>query len=434
MTLIAKPSPRRFTSAMFCLLLFVANCLSLSRFSFAIDAKPGNYYSSWVSREIENQPLAFEPYTAELAPQVQFVSRTRGYTLLLGPSAATISFSNISATSSCTTPCSIDPSFVRVTLLHSNPRSTATPEEPLPGKANYFLGNEPARWRTNVPLFGKIRYRSVYKNVDLLYYGSRKQLEYDFVVRPGGEARSIRFSIDGASRAEIEPRGDLLMQAGSKRAALDPPIAYQIIGNQRQEVAAHFVAISGRRFGIQVAHYNHKIPLIIDPVLAYSTYLGGSDDEGIFGIGFDRDGNIYVAGETSSLNFPQRGGVQRQVGGNYDAFVSKFDHRGARLIYSTYLGGTNFDHAVGVKVDAHGDVYLAGVTESPDFPVKNAWQSSLAGQGNGLHHVTAIAGEPQTNIIPLIPNTNHGMLVPVQDPVSISPECCIDRAACCRIS
>jgi hypothetical protein len=381
---IAKRPPKRFTPATFSLLLAIAYCLSLFRFSVAMDSNPiRHYYSgSATASGIENQPLAFEPYTAENAPQVQFVSRMHGYTVFLDPREATVSFSNISAIGS--TPRSNVLSFVRVTLSHSNPRSTPVPEELLPGKANYFLSNDPARWRTNVPLFAKIRYRSVYKDVDLVYYGKGKQLEYDFVVSPGGAPQSIGFSIEGAGRAEIEPGGDLLIEAGGKRIALNRPIAYQIIDNQRQEVAAHFVAIGGRRFGIQVGQYDHNVPLIIDPVLAYSTYLGGTGDEGIFGIDFDRDGNIYVAGETSSLDFPQKGGVQQHVAGSYDAFVSKFDPRGANLIYSTYLGGSQFDHAVGVKVDEHGDAYLAGITQSPDFPVTNAWQSSLGGQANGF--------------------------------------------------
>ena len=233
MKLIAKRPPRRLTSAVFCLLLMVANSLSLSRLSAAMDSRPVNDSSSASSSVIQNQPLVFEPYTAENARRVQFVSRTRGYTVFLDPREATISFSNIPATT-CSRPCSTDPSFLRLTLLHSNPRSTPVPEDPLPGKANYFLGNDPARWRTNVPLFAKIRYRSVYKNVDLLYYGNRKQLEYDFVVRPSGEAQSISFSIAGAGRAEIGSGGNLVMQAGDRRVALHRPIAYQIVDNQRQ--------------------------------------------------------------------------------------------------------------------------------------------------------------------------------------------------------
>jgi hypothetical protein len=204
------------------------------------------------------------------------------------------------------------------------------------------------------------------------------------VIRPGGGPQSIRFSVSGANRARIEPTGDLILKAGGARAILHRPLAYQIVKAQRRDVAASFRSLDGSRFGIRVAHYDRKSPLIIDPVLAYSTYLGGSDDEGIFGIGFDEDGNIFVAGETSSLDFPQKGAVQNHHGGNYDAFVSKFDAQGANLIYSTYLGGTQYDHAIGVKVDEHGSVYLAGITRSSDFPVKNALQGALTGTANGF--------------------------------------------------
>jgi hypothetical protein len=269
-------------------------------------------------------------------------------------------------------------------LLQSNASSLPLPEEPQLAKTNYFIGNDPTRWRTNVSLFRRVRFPSVYKNVDLVYYGNQQELEYDFVIRPGGEPQSIRFSLSGANRARIEQSGDLILEAGGARAILHRPLAYQIVNAQRRDVAASFRPLGGSRFGIRVAGYDRKSPLIIDPVLAYSTYLGGSDDEGIFGIGFDEDGNIYVAGETSSLDFPQKGAVQNHLGGSYDAFVSKFDAQGANLIYSTYLGGAKYDHAIGVQVDEHGSVYLAGITLSPDFPVKNALQTALAGTANGF--------------------------------------------------
>ncbi|HEX8896161.1 MAG TPA: SBBP repeat-containing protein, partial [Terriglobales bacterium] len=388
MMLTANRISKKLVAVVFRLLLVVATGFGLSPLSIAVDSNTPHDLISGLSVRIQNRPLAFEPYAAQNAPRVQFVSRTPGYTVFLEPRQATIAFTRVPRETdlqqSSIATSVISTSLVRLRLRQSNFASAPVPEEPLRGKTNYLIGNDPAKWRTNVSLFGKVRYPSVYKDVDLVYYGSRGQLEYDFIIRPGGEPQSISFSVDGASHAEVEHGGDLLIQAGAASVVLHRPVAYQIIDTRRREVSARFLPLGGHRFGIRVAQYDRESPLIIDPVLAYSTYLGGSGDEGIFGISFDTEGSIYVAGETSSVNFPQKGGVQSLVGGSYDAFVSKFDAKGANLIYSTYLGGSRYDHAVGIQADKHGNVYVAGVTQSSDFPVKNAWQSSLAGTANGF--------------------------------------------------
>jgi hypothetical protein len=356
------------------LLLAIVAAVVRPGIGVALDSPAPFRLGSRLSNLFHAQPLAFERYEGQYAGGVQFVSRTPGYTVLVEPRQVTMALRQSPATRP----------FVRMRLLQSNASSAPVPEEPQLAKMNYFIGNDPTRWRTDVPLFGKVRFPSVYKDVDLVYYGNQQQLEYDFVIRPGGEPQSIRFSVSGASCARIELSGDLILKAGGARAILHRPLAYQIVRGQRRDVAASFRPLGRNRFGIDVARYDRNSPLIIDPVLAYSTYLGGSDDEGIFGIGFDQEGNIYVAGETSSLDFPQKDAVQNHLGGNYDAFVSKFDAQGANLIYSTYLGGTNYDHAIGLQVDGHGGVYLAGETRSSDFPVRKALQSALAGTMNGF--------------------------------------------------
>ncbi|MGH9431859.1 MAG: SBBP repeat-containing protein, partial [Terriglobia bacterium] len=152
----------------------------------------------------------------------------------------------------------------------------------------------------------------------------------------------------------------------------------------RKYLDGRYVLRGHNQVGFEVAAYDRKQPLIIDPVLIYSTYLGGEQDEGIFGIGFDPHGNIYVAGETSSPNFPIKHAFQSKLGGNYDGFVTEFDRTGTTLIYSTYLGGSNFDHCVGIAVDAEGSVYVAGYTQSTDFPIFHALQSALKGPQNAF--------------------------------------------------
>jgi hypothetical protein len=341
-----------------------------------------------LARPVRTQQLAFEPNDPQSSSPVQFTSRAQNYTVFLNSYEATVVFrapeqrpipQNGSAKN---TEPPID--FVSLHLLNSNRSAMPQVEQPLPAKANYFLGSDPQKWRANVPIFARVRYPSVYKNVDLVYYGADSQLEYDFVIQPGGDPKSIRFSLDAARRPAIDRNGDLTLQVGNAQFALRKPATYQLIAGQKHHVSAEFQPSGHDSFGIHVEDYDRSLPLIVDPVLAYSTFLGGSADEGIFGIAFDEEGNIYVAGETSSADFPNKDAVQKHVVGSYDVFVSKFDPTGTQLIYSTYLGGSAFDHAIGIRIDESGSAYVAGITQSPDFPVKNARQPALAGISNGF--------------------------------------------------
>ncbi len=359
-----------------------------ARAPVAIDLHASQHSAPNPLTSIQNLQLAFERNKGQSAREVQFISRALHYTVFLEAHRATIVFLGVGLhpvkKQALVTKGVADSEFVSLRLLQSNRTAVPLTEEPLLAEANYFLGSDPSQWRTHVPLFGRVHYRSVYKNVDLVYYGNEAQLEYDFVVRPGGDPQSIRFSLEGTRRTEIDRSGDLTLHIGEAQFALRRPIAYQTVHAQKRRVPARFLPLGGGQFGIQVGSYDRRFPLIVDPVLAYSTYLGGSDDEGIFGIGFDKEGNLYVSGETSSLDFPNKGAVQNDLGGNYDAFVSKFDPTGTRLIYSTYLGGSLYDHAVGIQIDELGSAYIAGITLSMDFPVKNASQPLPGGGYDGF--------------------------------------------------
>jgi hypothetical protein len=258
-------------------------------------------------------------------------------------------------------------------------KSTAVASGKLAAESSYFVGGDAREWHSGVSQFSTVKYVSMYPKIDVIYYGSERELEYDLIVAPSGDPGQVRMRFTGQDRLQIEDAGDLALHAGDGEVMLKRPVAYQQQNGHVHAVAARFVRVGRNEVGIRVGSYDHTLPLIIDPKLNYSTYLGGADDEGIFGIAFDPEGNLYIAGETSSLNFPVSHGVQESAGGSYDAFVSKFDRTGSQLIYSTYLGGSGYDHAVGLAVDASGSAYLSGVTYSPNFPLQHALQTKLGG-------------------------------------------------------
>lgn len=359
-------------------LLPLAILLTLAFTAEVLGLEQGEHASISIPSSSE---LTFEP-AAGLGPNgLLFVSRMRKYTVFLQPNKLTMAIS--SPTERPHHEGKLNSIFLSLRLLGSNP-SSPKPEMAIAGRSNYFIGNDPRKWRTDIPRFRRVMYPSVYEDVDLVYHGTKDHVEYDFVVRSGGNPGSIRFSVEGADQISLEKNGSLALHIGNTEFAVHRPSAYQMFRGQRREVSANFVRLDRDLFGFQVGEFDRKMPLVIDPTVLYSTYFGGSGDEGIFGIRFDKQGNIYVAGETSSLDFPTKHPAQSKVGGSYDVFVSKFDPTGKNLIYSTYLGGSQFDHAVGLQLDDHGSAYIAGLTFSSDFPVKNALQPSFAGQADGF--------------------------------------------------
>jgi hypothetical protein len=254
---------------------------------------------------------------------------------------------------------------VSVKLVGSNPWPHVTGLDELPGKSNYFIGNDPAKWRTNVPTYGKVRYENVYSGIDLLYYGNQRQLEYDFIVAPGADPRAIRLAVEGEEKLRIDGQGDLVLKAKGSDLRLLQPVIYQECSGVRQWIGGNFVIQGGHQVSFEVARYDESKPLIIDPVLSYSTYLGGSTIDSGSGIAVDASGNAYVAGQTSSTDFPTKnalqttfGGGTGSFGGGADAFVTKLNTAGSALVYSTYLGGSGEDVASGIAVDSSGSAYV----------------------------------------------------------------------------
>lgn len=335
-------------------------------------------------------PLSFETNSGQTDAQANFISRGQGYTLYLTPTEAVLALRSRNGRSSPTArpspPATQAAETVRMTLLRANQQAAAVATEPLPGTVNYLIGNDPTLWRHTIPLYARAGFDHVYPGVDLTYYGTQGQLEYDFTVAPGTNPRVITLAFDGVRETRIDPNGELVLRTDGGEIRFHAPRAYQPHDGKQQDVASRYVMTGNNRVGFLVPDYDRHQPLVIDPVLIYSTYLGGNSayygDYGN-GITVDAAGNAYVIGGTSSANFPTTNAVQSAKGNtSVTAFVTKLGPGGSNLVYSTYIGGNNFDCGDGIAVDAAGNAYLAGWTLSTNFPTRNAFQSTIGGVTN----------------------------------------------------
>ncbi len=276
---------------------------------------------------------------------------------------------------------------LRMRVVGANPVAKAKGEEELPGKANYFIGNDPHKWRTNVPTYAKVKYQGVYPGVDLVFYGNQRQLEHDFVVAPAADASRIELRLEGSKRLSLDAEGNLDIAVESGEVHLRKPLIYQVGSGGRREIPGGYVLNGARELAFKVGAYDHSKPLVIDPVLTYSTYLGGSGHDQTGRVTVDSRGNAYVTGGTNSADFPTTPEAfqTRLVVGAYNAFVTKLNPAGSALVYSTYLGGSVFDVGEGIAVDSMGNAYVTGLTQSSDFPTTpTAFQTALAGSSNAF--------------------------------------------------
>ncbi|HYL39266.1 MAG TPA: SBBP repeat-containing protein [Bryobacteraceae bacterium] len=266
--------------------------------------------------------------------------------------------------------------IVRMTLVHGNRAAKLEALDPLTGRSNYFLGNNPRKWRTRVPNYARVAVRDAYPGIDLILYGKNGELEYDWVVAPGADPQQIRLKLEGAVPSRVESNGDLRLSAQIRQRK---PVLYQMVEGRRFEIDGGYV-VRGREISFRVPAYDRRRPLVIDPALTYTTFLGGRGQSNIGeAVAVDAAGNAYVTGYTDSPNFP----LVHPLKGNFTGapttgFVSKISASG-KLVYSTFLGGLGQDQIHGIAVDAAGNAYVAGITGSADFPTVNALQSSMAG-------------------------------------------------------
>ncbi|MBI5675717.1 MAG: SBBP repeat-containing protein [Nitrospirae bacterium] len=280
--------------------------------------------------------------------------------------------------------------LVKLIPRGANPSPKIIAEGPQEGKVNYFIGNDPEKWKTNIPTYREVVYKDLYKGIDIKFYGNNRQLEYDILIKPGADPSQVRLKYEGIKGLKVTEAGDLEITLKEGSITQKKPIIYQEIDGKKVEVKGQFIVhgskfrIKGSQpvFGFEVASYNKKYPLIIDPVLSYSTYLGGGDYDSGFGIALDGSGNAYVTGQTLSTNFPTQDPFQGSNAGSSDAFVTKINAAGTARVYSTYLGGGDEDVGYGIALDGSGNAYVTGVTQSTNFPMQGPIQGTNAGNGD----------------------------------------------------
>ena len=370
-------------------------------------------------------PLAFERNQGQSDSQVEYMARGDGYILFLTANDAVFSFHPSSAQSKTSggrrtierrtmnppNPGNGKSDFggvIRMQLAGANSLPKIAASERLVGTINYFLGNDPSKWQTNVAHYARVSYQEVYPGVNLAFHGVQRQLEFDFVVAPGASPAPIGFHFTGAQRLKTDDFGNLIVSSPAGDVLLRKPVAYQERNGARQLVDAQF-ALNANNVSFRLGNYDHNRELVIDPSVSYeySTYLGGSGEDESYGVAFDSGGNAYVTGQTASPNFPVLRGVPpNRLASGFDVFVTKIAPDGSSLVYSTYVGGTGIDSGFGIAVDALGDAFVAGGTTSSDFPTTpGAYQTGLASgaignafvfelnpSGNSLTYSTFVGG------------------------------------------
>jgi YVTN family beta-propeller protein len=297
-------------------------------------------------------PLSFEANEGQTDRRVKFISRNAGKTLFLTSTEAVLTSDKRSA--------------MRMKLVGASQNAQVIGLDKLPGKSNYFIGNDPAKWRLGLTEYRKVRFRQIYPGVDLVYYGNQQELEYDFVVAPGARPEQIRLTIRGASNLRIDANGNAVLHCVAGDLRMMKPRMYQRIDGREIAVAGGY-QLEGHELRFAIAHFNPHQPLIIDPVLSYSTYMGGSGGDGGAALAVDSAGSAYITGFTTSTDFPGIGPGSFQSTPSH-LYVSKLNAAGTAIVYSTYLGSSGVDTVNGIAVDPSGNAYVIGYTNGTNFP------------------------------------------------------------------
>jgi len=370
-------------------------------------------------------PLQFEENRGQTDPSVQFISRGAGYTLFLTANEAVVVLTHHKPTT--TGPIVRSPlrrrlaqretnssSVIRMKLSGSSAMPHATGTTRLAGTANYFIGRDATQWRTGIPTYSDVVYGGVYPGIDIHYYGNHRQLEYDFVLNPGADPQNIALSFEGTQGLAIDSMGNLAMDSDAGKVTLLKPSIYQMVGGQKKPVKGGYVLRPNHSVGVELGAYDPTKSLVVDPVLVYSSYLGGSGWDAAVSVTLDAAGNEYIGGFTISPDFPSTStSISAAPNGICVGFVAKLDPTLTSVLYSSYLGGTTGasnclwgDGINGIAVDSLGQAYTTGYASSNDFPITasafqpsrgngasaNAFLAKLAADGQSLLYSTYLGG------------------------------------------
>jgi hypothetical protein len=306
----------------------------------------------------------------------------------------------------------------RMQIVGANPSASISGHTELPGKINYLLGNNPAQWHTGVPTFAQVRVENVYPGVNVVYYGNGRQLEYDFDLAAGVTPQTIALRFDDAEKISVNPQGELVVSLNGGDIIQHPPVVYQNAGATRREINGGYKILDPHTATFALSSYDHNLPLVIDPILGYSTYFGGNKGDTAYAIAVDTNGCAYIAGGTLSTTFTNisTGAYQASFQGGTvagDAFVAKFDKTGSNLVYFTYLGGNNEDVASGIAVDKSGNAYVTGMTCSTNFPTDKPLYGQITSKyvfskNGSFYEPDAFVSELNTNGTELVYSTYLG--------------------------
>jgi hypothetical protein len=365
----ALPPARAAATALATVVLAAALAAGLLNIGSSPAPVPALPSQERIAADYGKLPLRFEANRGQVDAQVRFLSRGPGYSLFLTSREAVLTLSGAQGA---------DDAVVRMRLLGAAASPQVAGTDRLPGHANYLTGSDPKAWQTHVPSYAGVRYDEVYPGIDVAYHGTQRKLEYDFLVAPHVDPGAIRMQFGGTGDAPVlERNGDLVIRTPGGELRQPRPVVYQQIDGARRTVAGRYVLLGGGKVGFALGSYDRRRTLVIDPVLSYATYLGGTGTDTPTAIAVDADGSAYVTGSTTSTSFPTQSPLQaaKGAGDTTDAFVSKLSANGSALVYSTYLGGSEADVGRGIAADATG-AYVVGSTASTNFPLANALQAA----------------------------------------------------------
>ena len=403
-------------------LLFAAVATCLPTFSLPAKASAGEEKTNSLSERYGRIPLFFVKNEGQMDSKVRFHESSGGRETFFTDEGVTFALTRPDESPAPGASALSDEGpglplrsshLIKLTPLGMKHPATISAEEAQSGKTNFFIGDDPIRWHTDIPTYRSLVYKDVYPGVDFKFYGNHKHLEYDIVVEPGADLSRVSLQYSGIEGLEIADGGDLAIQVAPGLALTQRrPLVYQVIDGVRVErtgkffikretygskpsmeqfaagpgalehFPAHSATTSGEDhvFGFEVASYDRRYPLVIDPILIYSGYLGGTGSDFGYALAVDSSGQVTLTGHTLSHDFPTKEPFHGPYGGaNAKVFVTKLNAEGDALVYSTYLGGKGHDFGYGVALDTAGNAYVAGYTDSTNFPKKNAYQKAGAG-------------------------------------------------------